>query len=41
VAEAKAGEGHIFLLGAEAAFRGQPHGAYKLLFNSIYMGAAK
>jgi Zinc carboxypeptidase len=41
VAEAPVGEGKIFLLGAEAAFRGQPHGTYKLLFNSIYFGAAK
>ncbi len=35
------GEGNVFLLGVEAAFRGQPHGTYKLLFNSIYAGAAK
>jgi len=41
VAEAPVGEGKIFLLGAEAAFRGQPHGTYKLLFNSIYFGSAK
>ena len=41
VAEAPIGEGKVFLLGAEAAFRGQPHGTYKLLFNSIYFGPAK
>jgi hypothetical protein len=41
VAEAPMGEGRLFLLGAEAAFRGQPHGTYKLLFNSIYFGSAK
>jgi hypothetical protein len=35
------GEGKIFLLGIEAAFRGQPHGTFKLLFNSIYAGPAK
>ncbi len=40
-AEAPMGEGNVFLLGVEAAFRGQPHGTYKLLFNSIYAGAAK
>ncbi len=40
-AEAPVGEGKLFLLGIEAAFRGQPHGTYKLLFNSIYSGAAK
>jgi hypothetical protein len=41
VAEAPLGEGKVFLLGAEAAFRGQPHGTYKFLFNSIYFGSAK
>jgi hypothetical protein len=40
-AEAPSGEGKVFLLGIEAAFRGQPHGTYKLLFNSIYAGPAK
>jgi hypothetical protein len=40
-AEAPMGEGKIFLLGIEAAFRGQPHGTFKLLFNSIYAGPAK
>ncbi len=40
-AEAPMGEGKVFLLGIEAAFRGQPHGTYKLLFNSIYAGQAK
>jgi len=40
-AEIPMGEGRLFLLGVEAAFRGQPHGTYKLLFNSIYFGSAK
>jgi hypothetical protein len=40
-AEAPLGEGKVFLLGVEAAFRAQPHGTYKLLFNSIYAGPAK
>ena len=40
-AEAPMGEGKIFLLAVEAAFRGQPHGTFKLLFNSIYAGQAK
>jgi hypothetical protein len=40
-AEAPLGEGKVFLLGIEAAFRAQPHGTYKLLFNSIYAGPAK
>jgi hypothetical protein len=40
-AEAPMGEGEVVLLGVEAAFRGQPHGTYKLLFNSIYFGPAR
>jgi hypothetical protein len=40
-AEAPMGEGKLFLLAVEAAFRGQPHGTFKLLFNSIYAGQAK
>jgi len=40
-AEAPVGEGKVFLLGVEATFRGQPHGTYKLLFNSLYAGPAK
>jgi hypothetical protein len=40
-AEASLGEGKLFLLGVEAAFRGQPHGTFKLLFNSVYAGQAK
>jgi hypothetical protein len=38
--EAPVGEGSVILLGIEAAFRGQPHGTYKLLFNSIYFSPA-
>ena len=40
-AEAPVGEGKVYLLAVEAAFRGQPHGTFKLLFNSIYAGSAK
>ncbi len=39
-AEASLGKGRVYLLGPEAAFRGQPHGTFKLLFNSIYAGPA-
>ncbi len=41
VAEAAVGKGKIFLYGPEIAFRGQPHGTFKLLFNGIYYGPAK
>jgi hypothetical protein len=41
VAEASVGEGKVVLLGPEVNFRDQPHGTYKLLFNSLYYGSAK
>jgi hypothetical protein len=41
VAEATLGEGKLYLLGVEAAFRAQPHGTFKLLFNAIHGGPAK
>ncbi|MGZ7065463.1 MAG: peptidase, partial [Candidatus Aminicenantales bacterium] len=41
VAEAGVGKGKLFLYGPEIAFRGQPHGTFKLLFNGIYYGAAE
>ena len=41
IADAKIGEGKVVLFGAEVAFRGQPHGTFKLLFNALYYGAAK
>jgi len=41
VAEATVGEGKVVLLGPEVNFRDQPHGTYKLLFNSLYYGSAK
>jgi hypothetical protein len=40
VAEAVVGKGKLFLYGPEIAFRGQPHGTFKLLFNGIYYGPA-
>ena len=36
VAEAQIGAGKVVLLGPEVAFRGQPHGTFKLLFNALY-----
>ena len=41
VAEAAVGKGKVFLFGPEIAFRGQPHGTFKLLFNGIYYGTAR
>jgi hypothetical protein len=41
VAEASVGKGKLYLLGVEAAFRAQPHGTFKLLFNAIHAGAAQ
>jgi hypothetical protein len=36
VAEAKLGKGTVMLFGPEIAFRAQPHGTFKFLFNGIY-----
>jgi hypothetical protein len=41
VAESNLGAGKVFLMGPEVAFRGQPHGTFKFLFNAIYYGSAK
>ena len=35
------GEGKLILLGPEVAFRAQPHGTFKFLFNAIYYGSAR
>jgi hypothetical protein len=40
VAEAVVGKGRLFLFGPEIAFRAQPHGTFKFLFNGIYYGPA-
>ena len=36
--EAKVGKGKLLLFGPEIAFRAQPHGTFKLLFNGILSG---
>ncbi len=41
VAEASVGEGKVILYGPEVAFRAQPHGTFRLLFNGILYGAAE
>jgi len=38
--EAPIGAGRVFLFGPEITFRGQPHGTFKLLFNSILYSTA-
>ncbi len=35
-AEAKVGQGTLYLFGPEITFRSQPHGTFKFLFNALY-----
>ncbi len=41
VIEANVGRGKLFMFGPEIAFRAQPHGTFKFLFNGIYYGRAE
>ena len=41
VIEAQVGKGKLFMFGPEIAFRAQPHGTFKFLFNGIYYGRAE
>jgi hypothetical protein len=41
VVDATVGAGKLFLYGPEIAFRAQPHGTFKFLFNGIYYGSAE
>ncbi len=41
VIDATVGAGKLFLFGPEIAFRAQPHGSFKFLFNGIYYGQAE
>jgi hypothetical protein len=41
VVEAPLGNGKVILLGFGVKQRGQPHGTFKLLFNSLLYGAAQ
>jgi hypothetical protein len=40
IIEAPVGKGHVVLFGNEIAWRAQPHGTFKLLFNGVYYGSA-
>jgi hypothetical protein len=40
VVDASIGAGKVILLGPEVAFRAQPHGTFKFLFNGVYLGGA-
>jgi hypothetical protein len=41
VAEARIGEGKVYAMGPEVAFRGEPHATFKLLFNALLLGNAR
>jgi hypothetical protein len=41
VVYAPVGKGHLVLLGPEVAWRAQPHGTFKFLFNGIFIGAGR
>jgi hypothetical protein len=41
VIEASVDKGRVVLLGFRVQHRGQPHATFKLLFNSIYLGASE
>ncbi|MCI0663966.1 MAG: M14 family metallopeptidase [Acidobacteria bacterium] len=41
VIDADIGKGKLLLFGPEIAFRAQPHGTFKFLFNGIYYGRAE
>ncbi len=41
VVESSIGAGKVFMLGPEVAFRGQPHGSFKFLFNGLLCGSAQ
>ena len=41
IAQARVGQGELFMFGPEITFRAQPHGTFRFLFNGIYAGGAK
>ncbi len=40
-ADVPVGRGHVYLFGPEIAFRAQPHGTFKFLFNGLYLSVAE
>jgi hypothetical protein len=41
IVSADVGDGHLYLFGPEIAFRAQPHGTFKFLFNGITLSSAE
>lgn len=41
IAQAKVGQGELYMFGPEITFRAQPHGTFRFLFNGIYGGGEK
>jgi hypothetical protein len=41
VAEARVGDGSLYLFGPEILFRAQPYGTFNLFFNSLYLAGAE
>jgi len=39
IAELRVGKGRLVLFGPEVAFRAQPHGTFRFLFNGLWLGA--
>ena len=39
--EADVGDGTLYMFGPQITFRGQPHATFPLVFNSIFLGAAR
>ena len=37
IVDARVGKGRVLLFGPEVAWRAQPHGTFKFLFNGIYL----
>ena len=41
IAEAKVGDGSLYMFGPEILNRGQPHGTFKFFFNGIHLAGAE